>query len=72
MFDCLNLPIYIHLSPVYNTSQTNGNEMNGVGNLIFHETEVAEVHFIFMGEVRVRILASYWSMVIVGVVSIKL
>ena len=50
-----------YVSPVDNTSQTNGNEMNGVGNLIFHETEVAEVHFIFMGEVRVRILASYWS-----------
>ena len=57
MFDCLNLPIYIDLSPVYNTSQTNGNEMNGVGNLIFHEAKVAEVHFIFMGEVRVRVVS---------------
>ena len=31
--------------------------MNGVGNLIFHEAEVAEVHFIFMGEVRVRVVS---------------
>ena len=31
--------------------------MNGVGNLTFHEAEVAEVHFIFMGEVRVRVVS---------------